>query len=78
MKILQMATVYFDFQKLEVYKKALKFYLNAMNQLKTVAVEKHVRDQLLRASYSVVLNIAEGSGRTTAADRRHFFIMARQ
>jgi four helix bundle protein len=30
----------------------------------------------LRASSSVVLNLSEGSGRTTAADRRRFFGIA--
>jgi four helix bundle protein len=36
-----------------------------------------LRDQLDRASVSVVLNIAEGAGRRTAADKAHFFTIAR-
>ena len=35
------------------------------------------RDQWLRASQSIPLNIAEGNGKSTAADRRRFFEIAR-
>jgi four helix bundle protein len=36
----------------------------------------YLRDQLLRASSSVVLNVAEGSGKTSPADKRRFFAIA--
>jgi four helix bundle protein len=36
-----------------------------------------LRDQLERASLGVVLNIAEGAGRGSAADKRRFYEMAR-
>lgn len=36
-----------------------------------------LRDQLDRAAASRVLNLAEGVGRASAADRAHFFAMAR-
>ena len=35
-----------------------------------------LRDQLKRASSSVVLNLAEGRGKRTKADRERFFTMA--
>jgi len=34
-------------------------------------------DQVNRASFSIVVFIAEGNGRFTFLDRRHFFIRAR-
>jgi four helix bundle protein len=40
-------------------------------------IDRHARDQLLRASQSIPLNIAEGNGRGTNADRRRFFEIAR-
>ena len=67
----------FDFQKLEVYKKAKTFHVECNAILRACKNQRHVKDQLARASYSIVLNIAEGSGRMSPNDRRHFFTMAR-
>ena len=68
----------FPFENLEVYKKA--FELNRkvyflLKERKNIA--SYVRDQLGRASLSVMLNIAEGSGRYSNKDRRNFFVIAR-
>jgi four helix bundle protein len=38
---------------------------------------RELRDQLDRAALSIVLNTAEGAGRTGAADKARFFAMAR-
>lgn len=38
---------------------------------------RHARDQWLRASQSISLNIAEGNGKTAEADRRRYFEIAR-
>jgi four helix bundle protein len=67
----------FDFEKLIVYKKAKKF--NAINRsfLKNSKLDATSKDQLRRASFSVVLNIAEGSGRFSKRDRRNFFVISR-
>ena len=40
-------------------------------------VHRLARDQWLRASQSIPLNIAEGNGKTTEADRRRYFEIAR-
>jgi four helix bundle protein len=67
----------FEFQKLEVYKKAKAFHTDANQLITTVNPNKTVKDQLSRASFSIVLNIAEGSGRFSKPDRRNFFVIAR-
>lgn len=68
----------FDFEKLVVYQKAKLLNKEILLFLKQ---EKHIdsflRDQLKRASISIVINIAEGSGRFTKPDKKNFYIIAR-
>jgi four helix bundle protein len=67
----------FDFQKLTVYQKAKNFHISCKVILKSIKTDKYVNDQLGMASYSIVLNIAEGSAKTSNADRRNYFTTAR-
>jgi four helix bundle protein len=63
----------FPFQNLVVYQKSKTFHITCKSILKNTKVEKYVNDQLGRASYSIVLNIAEGSAKTSVKDRRNYF-----
>lgn len=67
----------FEFQNLEVYKKAKAFHLESKQLIHSVKPDKTIKDQLFRASFSIALNIAEGSGRFSKPDRRNFFIVSR-
>jgi len=67
----------FDFQNLEIYKKAKAFHLVCKSLILASKPDNYVRDQLGRASFSVVLNIAEGSGKFSKPDRRNYFTTAR-
>jgi four helix bundle protein len=67
----------FDFEKLEVYKKAKLFNSGIRKFIKEANPDPTTNDQLRRASFSIVLNLAEGSGRFSKPDRRNFFIIAR-
>jgi four helix bundle protein len=40
-------------------------------------IDSYVKDQLGRASFSIVLNIAEGSGKFSKPDRRNYFTTSR-
>lgn len=67
----------FDFQNLEVYKKAKGFHLECKSLILNQKLDNYVKDQLGRASFSIVLNIAEGSGKFSRPDRRNYFVTAR-
>ena len=67
----------FDFQNLTVYKKAKLFHQNTKELISDKKLTSYEKDQLSRASFSIVLNIAEGSGRFSAKDRRNFFVITR-
>jgi four helix bundle protein len=67
----------FEFQHLEVYKKAKQFYSGCQSCLRNGQFENYVINQLGRSSLSVALNIAEGSGKFSNADRRNYFTIAR-
>jgi four helix bundle protein len=68
----------FDFEKLDVYQvvkrqsaKVLMF-LQARNE-----IDPYLIDQWKRASLSIFLNLAEGTGRMAEADKKHFLTIAR-
>jgi four helix bundle protein len=66
------------FQKLDVYRCSIEFAAIATDFCKTIPRgHAEVRDQLRRAAFSVPLNIAEGTGRVTAADGARHFAIAR-
>jgi len=65
-----------DAERLDVYGVALAFH-GLAGALALGRGLSPLRDQLDRASTSIVLNIAEGAGRRGAADRARFFAIAR-
>ncbi len=68
----------FPFEGLTVYQLAERYYLSVSAFInKHDRLPHYVRNQLGRASLSIVLNIAEGSAKFGRRDRRNFFIIAR-
>jgi four helix bundle protein len=67
----------FDHEKLEVYRASLAFVAWLEPILQKLPRAIAVRDQLDRASTSIVLNLAEGNGKFTSSDRCRFFDIAR-
>ncbi len=67
----------FDFEKLQVYSHTKSYNRAVKNFLKNHVIEKATKDQLHRASLSILLNVAEGSGRFSKADKRNFYVIAR-
>jgi four helix bundle protein len=67
----------FDFQKLEVYEKAKLFHMDCKKIIRQNKLDKYVKDQLGRASFSVALNVAEVSGKFSKADRKNYYTTSR-
>ncbi len=68
----------FSHERLDVYRLAIEYTKWVFAISRTMSgIHRHARDQLLRAAQSIPLNIAEGNGKATDADRRHFFEIAR-
>ena len=68
----------FDFENLEVYKSARIINQEILKLLKIhPEINRSLKDQIIRAASSIMLNIAEGSGRFTKPDKRNFYIIAR-
>ncbi len=67
----------FAFEKFGAYKLAKEFNQSVRRFINNARLERFEEDQLKRASFSVILNIAEGTGRFSSKDRRHFYVIAR-
>src|SRR5438132_7212721 len=69
--------IYFDHEKLDVYQEAIAFCGWVGEFLTTISAKAAAKDQLDRASTSIPLNIAEGNGKFSNADRARFLEIAR-
>lgn len=67
----------FDHERLNVYHESLRFVAWVTERLMNIPKSLSVHDQLDRASTSIPLNIAEGSGKFTVPDRCRFYDNAR-
>lgn len=68
----------FGHEKLNVYCLSIDYVAWVYEKSKLLnGIHRAARDQWLRASQSIPLNIAEGNGKTTEPDRRRFFEIAR-
>jgi len=67
----------FDFQKLDVYQKSKNFCKAIYSILDEKNFDRVTHYQLRRASFSIMLNIAEGTSRFSNKDRNNFFVIAR-
>ena len=67
----------FDHEKLAVYQRALEFIAWSEDLLAKLPKALSAPEHLDRASTSIPLNVAEGNGKYTSADRCKFFDIAR-
>ncbi len=67
----------FDFEKLFAYQKARTTNRRIQKLLISRKSSQFLRDQLYRASISMVINIAEGTGKLSKNDRKNFYVISR-
>jgi four helix bundle protein len=68
----------FDFEKLDVYRQLREQNVRVLQYLETAQnLDPYISEQLRRASWNAVLNLAEGTGRMTKADKKHYLTIAR-
>lgn len=69
---------FFDFEKLEVYKLALEFADDVfrITEKLPMVLQFSIGDNLRRAAISIPNNIAEGSGKISSKEKKHFYRIA--
>lgn len=68
----------FDHERLDVYQVSLQFVKWVFDRVDRLKGHfRHARDELIRASQSILRNIAEGNGKRSGPDRKRFFEIAR-
>lgn len=69
----------FDHDRLDVYQRALEL-LDLVDRIveQMPAGRAHLKDQLDRAATSIILNVAEGAGEYSLADKHRFYRIARR
>ena len=62
-----------------MYRLSIEYVAGSYGIAKALAdVNRHVRDQWLRAAQSIPLNIAEGNAKQSLKDKNRFFEIARE
>ncbi len=67
----------FGHEQLDVYRVSIEYVGWAYRLCENLKGHSNAKNQLLRASQAIPLNIAEGNGKGTEGDRRRFFEIAR-
>ena len=65
-----------DFKDKEIYKKTKELYI-LLNKILNNKVPYALKDQILRANISILLNFAEGYGRFHKNDKKQFYLTSR-
>ena len=69
--------VQFDHERLKVYQEALRFAAWVSPLIEALPAKLAAKDQLDRASTSIVLNLAEGNGKRSHPDRCRYLDISR-
>ncbi len=75
-KLLESGYMHSNFKNKPIYLNAKKLYC-LINLITGHKVPLSLKDQILRACMSIILNFSEGYGRFSKKDKKHFYITAR-
>ncbi len=68
----------FDFEKLDVYNEVKEVNLIVLKMIYSGKLDDiYLADQLKRATISIQLNLAEGTGRFSSKEKKHFATVSR-
>jgi four helix bundle protein len=68
----------FDFEKLEVYQVVKSQNTKALIEIsQSTLIDSDIKDLWKKASLSIIINLAEGTGRMSVQDKKHYYTMAR-
>jgi len=68
----------FDFEKLEVYQIAKGVVTDSLKIIySNASLDPYIKEQWKKASLDILLNLAEGTGRMTNADKKHYITISR-
>jgi four helix bundle protein len=71
--------MYFEFEKLDVYKVTLEFVAAADDIAESLPKgRRYLKDQLRRGANSIAANLAEGVGEYSSAEKVRFYRMSRR
>ena len=66
-----------SFTKLDTWKHSHALVIAVFEACKKMPTYDSLRNQMERSAVSITSNIAEGFGRQSAQDKKHFYVMAR-
>jgi four helix bundle protein len=68
----------FDFEKLDVYQEIRTLNTSILKFIFSDTIKDlYIKDQWKQATMSIMLNLAEGTGRISPSEKKHFYTIAR-
>ncbi len=67
----------FDFEKLDVYQEIKSLNAKVIAFIFSDVKDDYINQQWKRATISIMLNLAEGTGRISVSEKKHFYTVSR-
>lgn len=67
----------FDFEKLDVYQEIKSLNAKVIAFIFSDIKDDYINKQWKRATISIMLNLAEGTGRISSSEKKHFYTISR-